>query len=128
MAIMDPSAVPSGRGHLDPEEVSLLEELEAHLIAGEHHAAQDDAEDLWRLAVDAHKRLYQGISNALTAVCARELGHLRGAREIAARSHDMLAPYPRRVVGLDLDLLLATMDAFVASGNGVVRAQAADHA
>jgi Uncharacterized conserved protein len=122
MAVMEPSAVPPGRDHLDPEEVALLAAMECHLAAGDHRAAQDCAEDLWRLATDAHKRLYQGLSNALTAVCARELGHLRGAREIAARTHEMLRPYPRRVLGLDLETLLATMDRFVATGGGPVLA------
>ena len=119
VAIMSPSAIPPDFEHLDTDEQQLIRLLQDHLEAGRYHEAQDAAEDLWRGAVDAHKRLWQGVSNALTAVCARELGNLRGAQEIAARTHEMLTPYPRRVVGLDLDLLLATMDRFVATGRGL---------
>ncbi len=123
VAIMNPADIPPGCEHLDDEERGLLAELHSHLAQARHREAQDAAEDLWRGAVDAHKRLWQGVSNALTAVCATELGHPRGAREIAARTHRMLAPYPRRAAGLDLDRLLATMDRFVAAGVGPVRAR-----
>lgn len=121
---MNPSAVPPDNDHLDPEEQELIRHLQDNLTAGRYGQAQDCAEDLWRLAIDAHKRLWQGVSNALTAVCARELGNLKGAQEIAGRTHEMLAPYPRRAAGLDLDLLLATMDRFVMTGGGAVRAAA----
>lgn len=113
MAIMDPSQIPPKAGHLDPDERELFRQLKEHIDAGRFEEAQDCAEDLWRVAVDAHKKLWQGVSNALTAICASELGHLRGAREIAAKTHEMLLPYPRHVVGLDLDDLLAMMDRFV---------------
>jgi hypothetical protein len=121
MAIMSPSAIPPDCNHLDTEEQELIRQLQDHLEAGRYHEGQDTAEDLWRLAVDAHKALWKGVSNALTAVCARELGHLKGAQDIAARTHEMLVLYPRRVVGIDLDLLLVTMDRFVATGSGEVR-------
>jgi len=121
VAIMNPSAIPPDCNHLDVEEQELIRQLQDHLEAGRYREAQDSAEDLWRLAVDAHKLLWKGISNALTAVCARKGGHLKGSREIAARTHQMLAPYPRPAAGLDLDLLLATMDRFVATGGGEVR-------
>ena len=120
---MSPSAIPPDFEHLDTEEQDLILLLQDHLEAGRHHEAQDAAEDLWRLAVDAHKGLWKGVSNALTAVCAREIGHIQGAQEIAARTHKMLAPYTRRVVGLDLDLLLTTLDRFVAAGGGAVRVE-----
>jgi len=128
MAIMSPSAIPPDINHLDAEEQTLIRLLKDHLEAGRYREAQDAAEDLWRLAVDAHKRLWQGISNALTAVCARELEHIQGAQAIATRTHKMLAPYPRRAAGIDLDLLLATMDRFVATGSGEVRANEAKNA
>ncbi len=120
---MSPTAIPPDCDHMDAEEQQIVRLLQDHLEAGRHHEAQDAAEDLWRLAVDAHKRLWKGISNALTAVCAREIGHLQGAREIAARTHEMLAPFPRRAAGLDLDILLTSMDRFVASGGGAVRVE-----
>ena len=88
-----------------------------------YEEAQDCAEELWRGAVDAHKRLWQGISNALTAVCARKLGHRRGACEIASKTHEMLSPYPRHVVGLDLEDLLAMMDRFVDTGRRAVNTE-----
>ncbi|RLE17558.1 MAG: hypothetical protein DRJ65_22630, partial [Acidobacteria bacterium] len=73
MAIMSPSAIPPDINHLDAEEQALIRLLKDHLEAGRYREAQDTAEDLWRLAVDAHKLLWKGISNALTAVCALEL-------------------------------------------------------
>ncbi len=121
MAIMDAAELPPGREHLADDELEALEQLEACLAAGDYRGAQDEAEDLWLVATDTHKRFYQGLSNALTAICARELGHLRGAREIAARTREMLAPYPRQALGLDLDVLLDSMDRFVADGRGPVR-------
>jgi len=123
MAIMSPPAIPPDINHLDAEERALVRLLKNHLETGRYREAQDTAEDLWRLAVDAHKLLWKGISNALTAVCALELGHLKGAQDIAARTHEMLAPFPNRVVGLDVEILLATMDQFVATGVGAVRAE-----
>ncbi len=120
---MSPSAIPPDFEHLDTEEQDLILLLQDHLEAGRYHEAQDAAEDLWRGAVDAHKGLWKGISNALTAVCAREIGHLQGAQNIAARTHEMLAPYPRRAGGLDLDILLTSMDRFVAAGGGAVRVE-----
>jgi len=121
MAIMSPSAIPPDYEHLDAEEQNLIRQLQDNLAAGRYREAQDNAEDLWRGAIDAHKRLWQGVSNALTAVCAREFEHIQGAQAIATRTHEMLAPYPRRAAGIDLDLLLATMDRFVATGGGEVR-------
>ena len=123
MAIMSPSAIPPDYEHLDAEEQNLIRQLQDNLAAGRYREAQDNGEDLWRGAVDAHKGLWKGISNALTAVCAGEIGHIQGAQEIAARTHEMLAPYPRRAAGIDLDLLLATMDQFVATGGGGVRVE-----
>lgn len=121
MAILDAEKLPAGREHLAEDELKGLGRFEACLAAGDYRGAQDEAEDLWLVATDAHKRFYQGLSNALTAICARELGHLRGAREIAARTHEILAPYPRRALGLDLTVLLESMDGFVADGTEPVR-------
>jgi len=128
MAIMSPLEVPPDYDHLDVEEQDLIRQLQDNLAASRYREAQDAAEDLWRLAVDAHKQLWKGVSNALTAVCARELGHIQGAQAIAARTHEMLAPYPRRAAGLDLDLLLGTMDRFVVTGSGDVRVKKVENA
>ncbi len=120
MAIMEPAAIPPGRGHLDPEDRVRLLRLELLVDSRRFDEAQEQAEDLWLEAVDAHKRLYQGLSNALTAVVARLERKRRGAREIAARTRQMLAPYPRRVLGLDLDALLDSVDDFVLRGEGPI--------
>lgn len=120
MAIMEPERVPAGRDHLDREERRGLIRLELLVAQGKHDQAQEQAEDLWLGATDAHKRLYQGLSNALTAVCAREAGQRRGAREIAQRTRDMLGRYPRQVIGLDLDALLDSVDEFVLRGEGPI--------
>ncbi len=120
MAIMDPADIPSGRDHLDPTDRARLEHFERLVATGALAEAQDLAEELWVEAVDAHKGLFRGLANALTAACARSRGQLRGAREIAAATRTMLSPYPSRAVGLDLDRLLASLDAFVATGEGRV--------
>jgi hypothetical protein len=120
MAIMDPLLVPPHRRHLDDDERQRLLRLELLADQGRFDDAQEVAEDLWLTSTDAHKRLFQGISNALTAVCARQAGHLRGARQIAERSRLMLADYPRRVIGLELDALLDSMDDFVKRGEGPI--------
>ena len=117
---MDPASIPAGRGHLEPEEQSRLLRLELLVASGRYEEAQEQAEDLWIEAVDAHKRLYQGLSNALTAVVARLEHKRRGAREIATRTRQMLAPYPRRALGLDLEALLDSVDAFVLRGEGPI--------
>jgi hypothetical protein len=88
---------------------------------GRFDDAQEVAEDLWLTSTDAHKLLFQGISNALTAVCARQGGQVRGARQIAERSRAILDGFPRRAVGIELDALLESMDAFVTRGEGPIR-------
>ncbi len=94
--------------------------FELLVAQGRHDDAQEEAEDLWLEATDAHKRLYQGLSNALTAVCAREAGQRRGAREIAQRTRHMLAPFPNRVIGFELDALLESVNEFVLRGEGPI--------
>ncbi len=120
MAIMDPRLVPATRDHLDSADRNLLLRFELLVAQGKHEPAQEVAEELWLGAHDAHKRLYQGLSNALTAVCAREAGKVRGARQIARRTHEMLAEYPRTALGLEIDVLLASVDRFVKRGEGPI--------
>lgn len=121
MAIMDPALIPEDRRHLDDDERRQLLLLELLVDQGKFDAAQEVAEDLWIVATDAHKRLYQGVSNALTAVCARQARQRRGARQISEQTRAMLAPFPRRVIGLELDVLLQSVDDFVVRGEGPVR-------
>jgi hypothetical protein len=120
MSIMDPALVPPDRGHLDPDDRRLLLRLELLVAQDKFEDAQEVAEDLWIEATDAHKRLYQGLSNALTAVCARRAHQVRGAREIADRTRTMLAPFPRLVVGIELDTLLVSMNEFIVRGEGPI--------
>lgn len=120
MAIMDPAAIPPDRAHLDPEDRERLLRFDLQVEDRRFEEAQETVEDLWIEATDAHKALYQGLSNALTAVCARGAHQLRGAREIARRSRAMLAPFPRRALGIDLDALLDSMDDFIVRGDGPI--------
>ena len=120
MAIMDPSRLPTDRRHLDEEDRAQLLRFELLVADGRFERAQEIVEDLWIEATDAHKALYKGLSNALTAVCAREARQLRGAAEIAKRSRAMLAPFPRRVLGLDLDAILDSVHTVVERGDGPV--------
>jgi hypothetical protein len=120
MPIMDPSLIPAGREHLDTDERAQLIRFDLLVAQGYHSDAQEIAEDLWLEAVDAHKRLYQGLSNAMTAVCAREIRQIRGAQQIAQRTREMLAPYPRRALDIELDVLLDTVDDFVLRGEGPI--------
>jgi hypothetical protein len=120
MSIMDPTLIPADRRHLDDDERVLLIRLELLVAQGSFDEAQEVAEDLWLQSTDAHKRLYQGVSNALTAVCARQARQLRGAREIAAQTRTMLAPFPRTVIGIELDTLLESVNDFVVRGEGPV--------
>lgn len=117
---MDPSHLPPDRRHLDAEDRAALLRFELLVQLGRHEEAQDVVEDLWREATDAHRRFYQGLANALTAVCARQYRQSRGAHEIAERTRTMLAPYPRRSLGFDLDALLDSVDEFVLRGSGPV--------
>jgi len=128
MAIMDPSLIPATRDHLDPHDRDLLLRFELLVDQGLHDDAQDTAEELWLEANDAHKELFRGLSNALTAVCAREARQLRGAREIARHTHTMLAAFPRNVLGIDTEVLLRSLDEFVIRGEGaiLIRAQGRD--
>ncbi len=118
MAIMDPGRLPPDRAHLDEADRRELLRFELLVAANRFDEAQEVVEDLWREAFDAHKRLYQGLANALTAVCALQVRQVRGAREIAARTREILAPFPRRVLGLELDALLDSMDELILRGNG----------
>jgi len=118
MAVMDPAGIPPGRDHLDPEDLTRLERLERLVNAGELDQAQDVAEELWAEMTDAHRGLFRGLANALTAACARSRGQVTGARQIAVSTRTMLSPFPRVALGLDLDRLLDSLDAFVASGTG----------
>jgi hypothetical protein len=120
---MDPARLPADRRHLDEADRNALLRFELLVQVGRFDDAQEIVEDLWREAVDAHRRLYQGLANALTAVCAREARQVRGAREIAARTREMLAPYPRRALGFDLDALLESVDELVLRGSGPVLLQ-----
>lgn len=123
MAIMDPSLLPADRSHLDSEDRNQLLRFELLLTQGRFDLAQEVAEDLWIEATDAHKDLYQGLANALTAVCAREAQKRRGAKEIAHRSRVILAPFPRRVLDIDLDVFLDSMDDFIERGEGPILLQ-----
>jgi len=120
MAIMDPSRIPSGRSHLDEHDRQRLIRLELQVAAGRFAEAQETAEGLWLEAIDAHKLLYQGLSNALTAVCARQARQRRGARQISDETRSMLAPFPRRVLDLELDALLESVRDFVQRGEGPI--------
>ena len=123
MAIMDPTRIPPDRDHLDLEDRRRLMWLELYAADGRFDDAQEIAEDLWIEATDAHKRLYQGLSNAFTAAAARAALQRRGATEIARRTRDMLAPYPRLVIGIDLEALLESLDALVVRGDGTLLLQ-----
>ena len=120
MAIMDPRSIPPGRAHLDEHDRRRLLRLELLVADGRFGEAQEAAEDLWLEATDAHKLLYQGLSNALTAVCARQARQLRGARQIADATRSMLAPFPRRALDLEFDVLLDSVRDFVVRGEGPI--------
>jgi predicted metal-dependent hydrolase len=120
MAHMNPAELPADRAHLDADDRRRLLRFELLLADGRFEEAQEVAEDLWIEAIDAHKALYQGLANALTAVCARQARQIRGARQIAQRSRAMLEPFPRRVLGMDLDVLMESVDDFVDRGDGPV--------
>jgi hypothetical protein len=120
MAIMDPARIPATREHLDDDERNRLLRFELLVNQGKHDLAQEVVEDLWIEAHDAHRLLFQGLSNAMTAVCAREARQLRGAREVAQRTHQMLAAFPRHVLDIDLSALLESMDDFVQRGEGPI--------
>jgi hypothetical protein len=120
MAIMNPARIPNDRSHLENEDREQLLRLELLVMQGKFEEGQEVVEDLWIEATDAHKRLYQGISNALTAVCARQARKLRGAREIAERTRSVLSPFPRFALGIDLDALLDSMNDFVVRGEGPI--------
>jgi hypothetical protein len=120
MSIMDPTRIPPDRRHLDGDDRGMLIRLELLVAQGKFDEAQEVAEDLWLESADAHKRLFQGVSNALTAVCARQAHQHRGAREIAARTRTMLEPFPRTVIGIDLDVLLESVNEFITRGEGPV--------
>jgi hypothetical protein len=115
---MDPACIPADRAHLDREDRRELLRFELLVAANRFEDAQELVEDLWREGIDAHKRLYQGLANALTAVCARQAGQVRGAREIAERTRELLAPFPRRVLDIELDPMLDSMDELVLRGVG----------
>jgi predicted metal-dependent hydrolase len=116
MAIMEPGSIPTERDHLGDEERALLAAFERAFEEDRFAAAHDVLEELWGAANDAHKTLYQGVANIVAAFQAVELGHARGATEIARHSHRMLRPFPRRALRLDLDQLLALMDRTVSDG------------
>jgi len=120
MAIMEPHRIPPGRAHLDEHDRQRLLRLELLVADGRFDEAQETAEGLWLEANDAHKLLYQGLSNALTAVCARQARQLRGARQIADATRSILAPFPRRALDLELDVLLDSVRDFVLRGEGPI--------
>jgi predicted metal-dependent hydrolase len=120
MAFMDPSSLPPDRAHLEPDDRHSLLRFDLLVADRRFDEAQEAVEDLWFEATDAHRDLYHGLANALTAVCAREVRQLRGSREIAARSRVILDPFPRRVLGIDLDAFLDSVDAFVIRGEGPI--------
>jgi hypothetical protein len=115
-----PELLPPGRDHLDADDRSRLLRFDLLVADGRFERAMEIAEDLFFEATDAHRKLYHGLVNALTAVRARELGKRRGAREIAVRTRAMLAPLPRRSLGFDLDALADSVDRFVTRGDGQV--------
>ena len=118
MAIMNPSHLPTDRRHLDEDDRAGLLRFEFLLEQTRFDEAHDLVEDLWAVATDAHKDLYKGLANALAAVIARGADQQRGAAEIAQRCRVILAPYPRLVLGFDLDALLDSVESFVERGEG----------
>jgi predicted metal-dependent hydrolase len=120
VAFLSASELPPDRAHLEPEDRDALLRFELLVADRRFDEAQEIVEDLWREAIDAHRDLYHGLANALTAVCARDLRKRRGAAEIAHRSRELLAPFPRLVLDLELDSLLDSIDTFVVRGDGPV--------
>ncbi len=121
MAFMDPGSIPTERDHLGDDERALLAAFERAFEEDRFATAHDVLEELWSSACDAHRTLYQGLANIVAAFQAVELGHARGATEIARHSHRLLRAFPRRALRLDLDQLLALMDRAV--DEGVARLQ-----
>lgn len=118
---MDPSTLPAGRGHLEREDRVRLVRFELLADQGRFAEAQDVVEELWLEAYDAHRPLYQGLANAMTAAAARSVGKRRGAAAIARRTREMLVSFPRVVLDLDLDALLDSLDQLVRRGDGPLR-------
>lgn len=117
---MNPAELPPGRDHLDEDERADLLRFELLIAQGRHDEAQDVIEQLWATATDAHRGLFQALSNAITAVCARERGQLRGAYQIARQSRAMLEPFPRLTIGVELDVLMGSVDRFIDRGGGQI--------
>lgn len=117
---MDPALLPAHRDHLDDEDRHRLTRFELLVRKNRFDEAQEIVEELWTEAIDAHRDLYKGLSNALTAVCARQANQRRGAAEIARQSRVLLAPFPRRVLGIDLDALLDSVSDHVEHGDGPI--------
>lgn len=117
---MDPSLLPADRNHLDDEDRIQLLRFELLIAENRFEEAQEVAEELWIEAIDAHRDLYKGLSNALTAVCARQANQRRGAVEIARQSRVILTGFPRHVLGIDLDALLDSVTSHVQRGDGPI--------
>jgi hypothetical protein len=84
---------------------------------GRFGEAQEAAEDLW-LGDRRPQALYQGLSSALTAVCARQRA-AQGARQIADATLHARA-FPRRALDLEFDVLLDSVRDFVVRGEGPI--------
>ncbi|MGE0760100.1 MAG: DUF309 domain-containing protein [Pirellulaceae bacterium] len=94
----------------EPYDSLYLQGIE-HFNACDFYEAHEVWEELWQEYQGPSRKFYQGLIQ--TAVCLHHFGNgnTRGARKLYHSSRNYLEPYRSRHLGLDVDRLLAQMEA-----------------
>ena len=89
--------------------------------AGQFFDCHEVWEELWQRESGAEKLFYQGMIQAAVAILHVERGNLRGARSTWDKARAKLEFLPAQHMGIALDELRATVDAFIAAARADCR-------
>jgi predicted metal-dependent hydrolase len=89
--------------------------------AGRFFDCHEVWEEVWKRTSGAEKLFYQGMIQAAVATLHAERGNPRGARSTWHKARAKLDPLPAEHMGIALDELRATVDAFIAEARAHCR-------
>lgn len=105
------------RGEAGRTTLTAMERFVAAFNAGRYFEAHEILEDFWRDYRGPDRTFYQGLIQAAVALYHRDRENRAGALRVAARARARLEPWAPRHGGLDLEALLAGLEAAVEAGS-----------
>ena len=80
--------------------------------AGSYYAAHDALEEVWRRVHGWTKPFYQGMTQVAISLHHFSTGNMAGAQSVMAKSRKNLAEFPGVFCGVDVEDLMAQLDAW----------------